>query len=71
MVGNGYREETRSVEVDVGIEKVTVILVERFGTGLGNIGIAQVLAHHRAILGLHQTIIIAMAMAGPALGKAN
>jgi hypothetical protein len=46
VVGNGYREKTRPVEIDVGIEKVTVILVERFGTGLRDISVAQMLAHH-------------------------
>ena len=46
VVDNRYREETRPVEVDIGIEKVTVILVERFGAGLWDISIAQMLAHH-------------------------
>src|SRR4030042_6224976 len=69
VVGNRYREETRPVEVDIGIEKVIVILVKCFGTRLWNIGIAYMLAHYRAILGLHQTIIIGVAR--PAFGKAD
>jgi hypothetical protein len=57
------------VEVDIGIEEVPVVLVECFGACLRDISIAQVLAHHRAILGLHQSIIISVTR--PAFGKAD
>ena len=46
VIGNRYREETRPVEVDIGVKEVTVIPVEYFGTCLGDISIAQMLAHH-------------------------
>jgi hypothetical protein len=55
VVGNRYREKTRPVEIDIDIQQASVVVVNCCGMRLGDIDVAQVLAHHRAILGLHQS----------------
>ena len=52
------------MEINIRIQKLLVVSVDQFSTRLWNIGISQVLANHRAILGFHQTIIIALSGSG-------
>ena len=69
MINNRYREETGPVEIDIRIQEVFVITIEQFGARLRDIGISQVFAYHRAVLGLHQAVIIGVS--GSGFGEAN
>ena len=60
VVDNGHREEARPVEIDIVIQVAFMILVKQFGTCLRDMNISQVFTQHRAILGLYQSIIVAM-----------
>lgn len=46
MVNNRHGEETRPVEVDIGIQIVVMVPVKCLGTCLWDMGIAQILAQH-------------------------
>ncbi len=46
VVDNRDREETRPVEVDIGVEEVSIELINQFSAPLGDIGISQLLAYH-------------------------
>ena len=58
------REEAWAMEVDVRIEEVGTEGIDHAGTVLRDVGIAQMLAYHRAVLGLGQCVIIGMPGAG-------
>ncbi len=57
------------MEIAQRIQKLLVVSVEQFSTRLWDVGISQVLANNRAILGLHQAIIIALP--GSGFGEAD
>lgn len=57
------------MKVDIGIEKVSVELIDHPGAFLRDIGISQLFADNRAVFGFHQPVIIGVSWTG--FGKAN
>lgn len=55
------------MEIEIGVEELGAEGVDLGGEALGDVGIAQALAHHRAILGLGQTVVVGMP--GPGFGE--
>jgi hypothetical protein len=58
------REKTRAVEVAVRVEVIRTECIDLFSTLLRDMRVAQVLAHHRAVLGFCQGVIVGMPRAG-------
>jgi len=58
MVNYGNGEETRPVEINIGVQVFPVIDIEQAGTALGDIGISQVLTYDRAIITFDQSVVI-------------
>lgn len=52
------------MEVDVRIKEFLMVSIEQIGALLGDMGIAQLLADHRSVLGFHQGIVVGMSGAG-------
>ena len=52
------------MEVDIRVKEVSIEPIEQFSAALGDISISQLLAHHGAILRLHQAIIIGVSGSG-------
>lgn len=60
---------TGTMEVEIGIEVMQIELLQPFCLGGVDVAIADVLANHGSVLGLHQAIIIAVP--GAAFGLSN
>ena len=54
LLSRGIREEAGAVEVDVRVQEIRIERVDLFGELLRDLGIAQMLACHGAVLGLCQ-----------------
>ncbi len=59
-VGRRFRHATRPMEIQIGIEMLTVEGHERVGVAGIDIAVSDVLADHCAILGLHQAVVVGM-----------
>ena len=61
------REEAGTMEVEVGREHRLGEAVDLPGEATGDVGVAEVLAHHRAVLGLDQGVVVGFS--SPGLGE--
>jgi hypothetical protein len=50
--------------IEIGREHLLGEGIDLFGEAPWDMGVAQMLAHHRAVFGLHQGIVVALAGAG-------
>jgi hypothetical protein len=63
-IGDRFREEAGTVEVDVRVEVMRTERVDLFGKRLRDVRVPQVFPHHRAILGFRQCVVVGMPRAG-------
>ena len=60
VVSVSLREETRSMIVDVGIEVLLIEIIDQRRPVLGDVGVAELLSHHRGIFTFGQGVVVGM-----------